>query len=264
MSKLVDKIKRASTKTVAPMGFKKASTEAEVPPVLLIANLSGATQKQAKDLVDAGIDAVLMDLNDEEGQDLAKFQKNIGDLPFGFRLSESFENDMDKLIERGCDFVIFGMNVDINIVDKEKIAKVIMVDKSLTPAMIKAIGDLNMDIDCVMPDGEKKNIDMELLLISHLYKDILNKPLLVSLERTPSKSELGELRAAGVRGLILPAKMNVAAVREIQKLISELPRTPKKKAASERPLIPSLSFAAPAQKEEVEQEEEEEDIRKSA
>ena len=262
MSKLVEKIKRASIKTVAPLGFKKQSAEEEVPRVLIIANMSGATQKQAKDIVESGIDAILLDMNDEEGQELAKFQKTIGDLPFGFKLSDTFKNDMDKLIDKGCDFVAFGTTVSINLIDKEKLGKVLIIDRSLTPGMVKAIGDLNMNIDCILLDGGRKSIDLELLLTGHLYKDLLNKPLLVNTESTPSKSELCELNAAGVRGLIVPAKTTASAIHELQKLIADLPKSIKKKASSDRPLIPSLSFAAPAEKEEVEQEEEE-DIREN-
>jgi len=262
MSKLVDKLKKASAKTIAPMGFKKPSSEEEIPAMLIIANLSGATLKQAKDLVDSGVDAILLDLNDEEGQELAKFQKTIGSLPFGFQILDSFQNNMDRLIEKGCDFVVFGTAVDINVVEREQLGKVLIIDRSLTPGMVKAIGDLNMDIDCILPDAQKKTIDMELLLTGHLYKDILNKPLLVSVDITPSKSELGELNAAGVRGIILSSKTTPAAVRDLQKLISELPKSPKKKSSAERPLIPSLSFAATAERHEEEQEEEDEDIRK--
>jgi len=259
MSKLVEKLKKASTKTIAPMGFKKASAEAEVPPILLIANLSGATLKQAKDLVEVGIDAVLLDLNDAEAAELAKFQKTIGDLPFGFRISDGFSGNMDWLIEKGCDFVIFGLDADIDLVEKEGLGKVLVIDKSLTPAMVKAAGDLNMDIDCVMPGAGKKGIDMELLLTAHLYKDILNKPVLIDADSSLSKTKLGELNAAGVRCLVLQAKTTAAAVKELQKLIGDLPKIVKKKPSGERPLIPNMSFAPPAAREEVEQEEEEEE-----
>ncbi len=258
MSKFIDKLKRASNKTVVPLGFKKPSAEEETPPILLIANLSGDTLKQAKELVDAGVDTVLLDLGDAEAAELAKYQKAIGDLPFGFELSESFSGDIDKLIEKGCDFIIFDINATVDQIDREKLGRALVIDKSLTPGMVKAIGDLEMDIDCIVIDGAKRGADLQILLAAHLYKDILNKPILMRVQRSPSKSELVELNAAGIRGLILATKITAASIRELQQLIRGLPKSVKKKT-NDRPLIPSISLGAPHEKEEVQHEEEEED-----
>jgi len=253
MSKFIEKIKRASSKVTIPLGFKKPSAEEEIPQILLIASQPGTTQKQIKELIDSGIDAFIFNI--PVGEEINRLQKSLKDTPFGIVIRNSANADVDKFMEDGCDFAVFDINTGIQMIDKDGLGKVLVSDRNLTPVMIKSINDLNTGIDCVLIDDDKKIIDIDLLLVCHLYKDLLNKPLLVNIAGALTETELVELKNAGVKGLIISSKVSASVIKDLSVSIKNLPRTDRRKTANS-PIIPSLRVEQTSEQEDTEPDEE--------
>ncbi len=252
MSKFAEKLQRIYRGSASSMGFRK-STEAEILPMLIIANLTKASAIEAKAIAGSGIDAGLMSSEGLNAKGFGQLTKALGDVPLGLFL-ESAENEViAKSIDLGCDFVVFGLKTPFEALNKQGLGKVLKIEPTLDQGLVRSINRLPLMVDGVLVTVEETVITIERLLIYQRFAELLDKPLLVTVSLSVTSGELSSLCEAGVSGLVLPDVFAAEAFTGLKKAIGSLskPAKPRIRAAA---LLPRLGGELEAEVEEGEEE----------
>jgi hypothetical protein len=252
MSKFAEKLERIYRGTAPSIGFRK-STEAETSPLLFIANLTKTSAADANTLAMAGIDAVIVGGKGISAKSYGEMTKALGDVPLGFFLESTEKETIAKSIDLGCDFVVFGLKTPLEAVNKDGLGRVLRIEPSLEPGLVRAVNALPLQIDCVLITGDEPAITIERLLTYQRFTELLNKPLLVSLSAMITADELGGLFKVGINGLVLPEPVSVEAFAGLKTAAAGLSRTAKRKIGAAA-ILPRVSGELET---EVEEEEEE-------
>jgi hypothetical protein len=253
MSKFAEKLQRIYRGSAPALGFRR-STEVENPPLLVVANLTKTSTTDANALATVGIDAGIVSVKGFSAKGFGELAKAVGDVPLGFFLENTEKDAIVKSIDLGCDFVVFGPKTPLEAVNKEGLGRVLKIEPSLEPGLVRAINGLPLTIDGVLVTGDEPVITIERLLIYQRFAELLGKPLLVSLSSTVTADELSGLFEAGVNGLVLPEGLSAEVFANLKKSASGLARTAKRKTRTAA-LLPRVGGDLEA---EVEEEEEEE------
>jgi hypothetical protein len=253
MSKFGEKLERIYRGTAPPIGFRK-STEAETSPLLFMATLTKTSATDANALAMAGIDAVIVGGKGISAKSCGELTKAIGDVPLGFFLDSTEKDAIAKTLDLGCDFVVFGPKTPLEAVNREGLGRVLRIEPSMEPGLVRAVNTLPVQIDGVLIAGDEPAITIERLLIYQRFTEILNKPLLVSLSAMITAEELGGLFKAGINGLVLPEGISAEMLAGLKGSTAGLSRISKRKTGAAA-ILPRVSGEL-----ETEVEEEEEDI----
>jgi hypothetical protein len=259
MSKFTTKLERIYRSAAPPMGFRKSIDDTDIPSIALIADLTKATAKKAKGITVDKIDAAIINSSNTDSSNFKEIAAAVGDLPLGLLISEDSKPEEIRLtIKLNWDFLLFGLHTPLDLISKESKGKILIVEPSLSPTLVRAINELNFPVDAVLTINPDSSITMRFLLTCQLFTSLLNKPLLVSTLLSADNDELINLHAAGIKGLLLPTVSSQKLITEVKKQISELPKTVKRKSGTGA-VLPHIGLQAETRTEKVEEEEEEED-----
>lgn len=253
MSKFAEKLQRIYRGSAPALGFRR-STEAENPPLLIVANLIKTSITDANALAAVGIDAGIVSVKGLSAKGFGELSKAVGDVPLGFFLEGTEKDAITKSIGLGCDFVIFGLKTPLEAVNKEGLGRVLKIEPTLEVGLVRAINGLPLEIDAVLVTGDEPVVTIERLLIYQRFAELLAKPLLITLNSIVTTDELSGLLEAGVNGLVLPEGLSVEVLTNLKKSASGLSRTVKRKTRAAA-LLPRVGGELEA---EIEEEEEEE------
>jgi hypothetical protein len=252
MSKFAEKLQRVYRGSAPALGFR-TSEEAESPPLLIIASLTKTGTTEASALVAAGIDAGIISAKGISAKSFGELTKAIGDVPLGFSLESTEKEAIAKSIDLGCDFVVFGLKTPLEAVNKEGLGRVLKLEPSLEPGLVRAVNALPLEIDGVLVTGDEPAITIERLLIYQRFTELLNKPLLITLSSTVTADELSSLFKAGVNGLVLPETLSAEVFASLKKSAGGLSRTAKRKTKAAA-ILPRVSGELETEAEEEEEE----------
>ena len=252
MSKFVDKLQRLSRPSAPSIGFHPAASESKSLAMLLIAGLSQVNVREAEVLVNNKVDAGL--ILDQSIEDVRQVAKVLGDIPLGILVKDESEEKLDKLIDSGCDFVVFDVKMPLAGLCRQGIGKFLMIEPSLEPGLVRAVN--NLDVDGVFIDrGEGSFITVERLLIYHRFSELLNKPLVVTLPSWVTSAELSNLWQAGIDGIVIPPAQPGDMFVELRKMIDNLPREAKRRRGKAGVVLPHYSGGMDIESDEEEEEE---------
>jgi hypothetical protein len=257
MSKFAEKLQRVYRGAAAPIGFRR-STEAEPPPLLVIANLTKVGAAEAKAIADAGIDAGIVIGAGLDAKSFGQLSKAIGDVPLGLFLGSAEKEEIAQSVDLNCDFVVFGLKTPLEAVSREDVGKFLRVEPSLDSGLVRAINELPLTVDGVLVAGEELSVTVERLLICQRFADLLTKPLLMTVNLSVTSTEISSLFQAGVNGLVLPEKAPTETLAELKKVIASLPKVAKRQSKGAA-LLPRLGGGLGAEVQGGEEEEEEEE-----
>jgi hypothetical protein len=252
MSKFAENLERVYRGTAPSLGFRK-SAEAETSPLLFVANLTKTSAADANTLAAAGIDAGIVGGKGISAKSCGELTKALGDVPLGFFLESTEKEAIAKSIDLGCDFVVFGLKTPLEAVNREGLGRVLRIEPSLEPGLVRAVNALPIRIDGVLITVDEPAITIERLLIYQRFTELLNKPLLVSLSAMITADELSTLFNAGINGLVLPEAVSAEAFAGLKTTTAGLSRISKRKAGMAA-ILPQVSGELET---EVEEEEEE-------
>lgn len=252
MSKFAEKLQRVYHGSAPAMGFRK-SAEAEIPPMLIVASLTKASAADAGALAAAGIDAAILGLKGLSAKNFAQLAEAVGYIPLGLFLESTEKDVIAKSLDLGCDFVVFGLKTPLEAVKKEGLGKVLKIEPSLEPGLVRVISGLPLEIDAVLVTGDEAAITIERLLIYQRFAELLDKPLLITLSSMITANELGGLFEAGVNGLVLPEGLSAEAFANIKNSLGGLSRTAKRRTRATA-ILPRLGGDIEAEVEEVEED----------
>jgi len=256
MSKFAEKLQRIYKGSAPALGFRK-SVEAEIPPLLFVASLVKTGATEAYSLAMAGIDAGILSTKGLSAKSFAELTKAVGGgVSLGCSLDAAEKDAAAKSIGVGCDFVIFGLKTSLEAVNKDGLGRVLKIEPTLEPGLVRAISTLPIEIDGVLVAGDETTITIERLLIYQRVTELLNKPLLVTVSPTITVEELKSLVKAGVNGIVLPETFSAETLANLKQSTAGLSRGARRRTKAAA-ILPRVSGELET---EVEEEEEDEDI----
>lgn len=251
MSKFINKLKNTHKAAAPAMGFGKPSEKSETSPLLLVADLTGANLKKSKEMAGIDIDAALLKSDNLDISSYKKITTSLGDKPIGLICESIIKEDLSAFTDAGLDFLIFGLQSPVELVSAKKLGKILKIETSLTPNLVRAINELDLPIDGVFIATDEPAITVKQLLIQKSFCDLLNKPVLVNINSMLTTDELSSLYATGIKGFILPLSISRDAIAAMRGNISMLPQTIKQKGR-DTALLPHISIDT---KQEIEEDE---------
>lgn len=195
MSQLIDKLRRLARGTAAPLGFQPRTAPPE-PPVLLIAHLRAgepAPEEAAALLVEG------------TGQATDELAPPPGGTPWGVSLETASPEQVSRLKERGCDFLLLAsLDCPAAALDTD-MGRLLMAAPSLADSEIRALGNI---ADAAVVDLTAAAFSIRCLMDCHRLAGLLGKPLLAMVSPEVGGTEVRQLAGAGVRGLISRASQD--------------------------------------------------------
>jgi hypothetical protein len=252
MSKFAEKLQRIYRGSAPALGFRKTDEE-EGPPLLIVAGLTKTGAAEANALVAAGIDAGVVGAKGLSAKSFGELTKAVGDVPLGLSLESTEKEAIAKSIDLGYDFVFFGLKTPLEAVNKEGLGRVLKIEPSLEPGLVRAINTLPLEIDGVLIAGDEPTVTVERLLIYQRFTELLNKPLLVNVNSNVTAEELRSLFEAGINVLVLPETLSVEVFADLKKSAAGLSRIAKRRTKAAA-ILPRVSGELEAEAEEEEEE----------
>jgi len=254
MSKFTDRLHNITRVSVPGIGFRKSALGSKEPPLLVVADITQAGSKKVKDITSSGIDAAIIKSADVTVDSFKSLVTAIGDIPLGLVLESSTRSKISAFVDAGCDFIVFDVGTTVEAVDVAGVGKILRVDPSIAPHLVRAINGLTLPIDAVLLAGDIISITFERLLLCQLFADLLNKPLLLAVGPSLTGGELNNLCGVGITGLVLSAELPGKDYAEMRKAINDLPESIKRKTKVEA-IIPQLGGRAAVDTEEADEDE---------
>lgn len=248
--KLVDIYRNAGPE----IGFRRTSDQQKKRQMLVLADVSGRTSKQIEDIASSGIDAVFADTHTLENGGFAADATTINKAPLGISITHEGPGKPDKIDALQYDYIVFDPDTPVELVEKEKTARILRVGADIAPHLIRVINNLSIAVDAVLITDESKKVSFNQLLTCQLFADLLHKPVIVTVSAEVTGKQLSYLHEAGARGVMLGGEIPAKTCAKIVEMIDSLPPVSRKKKVSEA-LLPSLN-----QTRDIEEEEEEEDF----
>lgn len=226
MSRLLDKLEKASQPAPRQMGFVPIRSEAAVPPLSLIVRLDADTAELIKGTQDVA-DSLIIRV---EGLDkvkavLKKLGKLPETLPWGVQSRNIEMEQLDALGEAGCDFLVFRIDATpAPVLNEEDIAKVLSIDTSVEEQFLRILDDMPTDSIIIEAEPGEHLTVRELML----YRSILctvTKPVMVHTRIDLDEGELLALQNVGVLGIIVQPRTSkeMKQVAGLRKVIEGLP-----------------------------------------
>lgn len=245
LSKLADKIRRATRLHAAPLGFGAARAASE--PTMVLAALTG-DPGAAPDLARRGADAVVVDLRKSGG---SPKPAPASEAAVGALIAAKSEGESSACEQAGYDFVVFDPDsAAATALLEEAVGYVLAMPKDLSDADARALEGLALDaIDVGQIDGAltvRRQLDLRRV------HGLTRKPLMARVRADVSVAELQALRDTNV---VVVAADSADAVEKLRKTIDALPPRRRRKDGEERPM-PLVPQAATVGVEEEEDEDE--------
>ncbi len=244
MSKLIDRLKKASPVASTPMGFRAAPAAPPPPKMLLIASLAQADFDGAADRM-AGADAGLIPVFKlaSGAKAIREVSRAVPGIPWGGWLKAPGIAEITPLVEAGGDYVVFpAAGAVLPAPQGEAPGRILEVDISLDEGLLRAVDRL--PVDAVLSGGEPPEGDF--LTWHHLMRlqrcaGLLSKPLLAPVPSGVSAAQLQILLDAGVDGVVVAVEPGQPAGRleELRQAIAglSLPSPHQRKPAALLPHI---------------------------
>jgi len=261
MSKLLDKLEQISEGRAQPLGFGAAVTKGKSLPMVIVASVPLGNAKLAAIAAKAGADALLMTIKHQERSEeaLAKLSSAKTDIPWGVSLNAVTKEEVEQLIEMGCDFVVFAPDkTPAAVLGEERIGKVLQIDPSLSDSLAKAINRLSIDAVLLGPVSEDESpLTVHQLMIYERLAAGAGKHLLAAMPPGLPIDDIQSLWGLGVRGVVvdLAVKDPEQRLSQVKEAIQKLPTTRKKtgeRISASLPLPREGPVAAPPEEEEEE------------
>ena len=155
------------------------------------------------------------------------------------------KDDVEQLIELGCDFLLFNANeVPAAILSETRIGKVMEVDPSLSDSLVRTIARL--PIDAVFFSAEQEPLTVRQLMDYARLASLVGKPSLAALPSVLRSEDIEGLWQAGVRGLVLTLERQ--RLSQVKEIIQALPATKKKAEKGMDVMLPAVE--SPSEEEE--------------
>jgi len=248
MSRFLDKLERIWAGKAQPIGFGPQTAKAKSPAMAIVTRLSPGEPDMAALSGEEGADALLVSIDDLErgAETLSRVSQVAGDIPLGVSVKVVTKDDVEQLIELGCDFLLFNANeVPAAILSETRIGKVMEVDPSLSDSLARTIARL--PIDAVFFSAEQQPLSVRQLMDYARLASLVGKPSLVALPAALRSEDIEGLWQAGVRGLVLTLERQ--ELSQVREMIQALPPTKKRAEKGMDVLLPAVEWPSEEEQE---------------
>jgi hypothetical protein len=236
MSKLADRIKKASRVEPAPLGFAAAAARRSSPTLLCVVRLSQNEAGKVEEAVKKGADAVIVDgLESGKAKDAAG---KAGESALGVAMPGAASRDrIAALREAGADFAVLDMaSAMADALLEEKIGLVLSVDGESDDTTLRLIGDLGLEA-LIVASPEAPLSVQELLRLRRLAS-LARTPLLTHVSGNAEANHLQALRESGVAGVIVDSS-GLGKLESLRERIAALPARGKRKEERAEAMLPA-------------------------
>lgn len=251
MSKLSERIRKASRSDAAPIGFGAAANQKPAPPILLLARQGTDQAGRASEAARRGADLLVFegDVTRLKGK-----SKELSQVIAGLRLPAVDAMALANLKELGIDFAVFDAAASTaDVLLDDNFGFVLALGNEVSDVSLRVMESLSLDALLVPPlDGHltvQRQIELKRLSL------LSRTPLLLELGPSAPTTQLSALREAGVVGLIVDGGRG-QRLEELRQAIDRLPPPKRGRRGEERAeaIVPSISAAVSAEEEEEEGE----------
>jgi hypothetical protein len=234
MSKLVDKLERVSEGRDQPLGFGAAINRTKTLPMAVIGSIPEGKTELAATAKEANVDAILITVESPRKIDdaVAQLKGENGDIPRGIALDTATKEDIEKLVDAGCDFIVFSpAGTPANVLNEERIGKVLRVDPSMDDSLAKSIGRLSVDAVLLGPLGEGEHpLTVNGLMLYERLAAWSGKHILAAVPPGLPVEDIESFWGIGARGVVVDLSLKDPGQRlvEVKEAIGKLPVRKKK------------------------------------
>jgi len=219
MSKLSDRIRRASKVTPAPLGFGPTAVQAKAPSMLVVVRLAANETGKAADAVKAGADAIIL------AGDPGKAKTNGAIL--GLAPEKADQKAATAAREAGADFLVLDPAKALaEAMLDQKIGYVLVLSEPMDDVRTRLLGDLNLD--AIIVKAPAAPVTLAQLLELRRIAGLTRTPLLVQADASIDGPLLQVLRDSGAAGIVVEAS-SIGKLAELRDRIASLPTAGRKK-----------------------------------
>jgi len=251
MSKLADRIRRASRVAPAPLGFTVAAAPVQQPTLLCLVRLHAHEAAKAAEAGAQGADAVIIDGLDPDRA--AEVAAKAQGLILGARASKLGRREAAALREAGVDFLVMDQASAAEAMLEEGIGFVLAVAKEAEETTLRLLADLSLDAIIVPP--QESSLTVGGLLDLRRMAALSRTPLLCETAAEASATHLQLLRDSGVIGVIVDSS-GVGKLGALRQTIATLPARRRRREERGEAVLPVQALAGHAEEEEEEEEDE--------
>jgi hypothetical protein len=238
MSKLAERIRKATRPEAAPIGFGAAAGRKSAPPLLLLAREGTDRAGKAGEAARQGADLLVF-----QG-DISRLKaksKELSEVVAGVRLPAMDDTTVANLKELGIDFAVFDAQASAAdaLLDND-FGFVLALENEVSDVTLRVIDSLGMDALLAPPLNGPLTVQhqMNLKRLSILSRT----PLLLEIEPSLSGAQLRALHEAGVVGVIVDGSQG-QRLAELRQAIDRLPTSRRSRRGEERAeaIVPPVS-----------------------
>jgi hypothetical protein len=229
-SALIKLLRGAGRARPRSLGFGRERAEEKQPTaIVLLAEIEGLDPAAARSAVAAGAAAIAFVVGPEAVGGLAADSDALtsaidacGDAAAGlvFGADAELMNDMpERLAASGVDFVVAPVQrTPASFLMAESMGRVPSIDASQPAALIRALGEMDVDALYVAPPRRRRNA-AELTLYDLMHyrgvAELARPPIMVLAEQGVRPEDLQALRDVGVDGVVIPLRRFGGAAEQL-------------------------------------------------
>jgi hypothetical protein len=196
MSKLSDRIRRATRVESAPLGFAAAAARTKSPTMLLGAQIAGDGSKDGAAAVEAGADLLLLT------QPVKSPSESLSDAVVGVWPSKLSADGIREAKDSSADFVVIDFdNTPASVLLDDDKGHVLLAPDEIEDMLLRVVESLSVDA-ILIADGPGSLTVRRQLELRRIH-GLTQKPLLMVVPPDISAQELTALREIGVIGVIV-------------------------------------------------------------
>lgn len=247
MSKLADKIRKATHAEPGPIGFGAVAADKAAPTLLCLVRLAGGQAKEAAQAAAGAADAFILDGADVSH--LSGLAEKLGDATLGVRCTKADRATTAKAREAGADFVVIDSESAAESILEEKLGYVFVTPHEVSDIVLRVMETLPLDALLVPPpDG---SFTLRRLLDLRRLSLFTRAPLLMEVPPDAGAPHLQALREAGVVGVILDGR-HLGRLAALRAMLESLPPRGRRREERAEAILPAAVASVAAEEEEEE------------
>ena len=226
MSKLLDKLDKASQLPPRRMGFVSSTTESASPPLVLIVRVDASSKVSIKDTSEHADSIIVRVAEVKDAESLSKQLAKLPDtLGWGVQAEVIKADQVGGLTENGCDFIVLRVEgTPVSVLNEENVTKVLSVDDDMEEQFLRVLEDVPTD-SLLIETQPKEGLTIKDLMSYRSVLSCVSKPVMVCISANLTEGELTALQNVGVIGVLVDAKTakDVKQLAGLRKVIEALP-----------------------------------------
>ncbi|MDO8614843.1 MAG: hypothetical protein Q7T33_03780 [Dehalococcoidia bacterium] len=240
MSKLADRIRRASRPQPAPLGFAAAAARKAAPTMLSLVRLSADEAGKAGEAAARGADAVIIEAIDP--RKLKEQAAKANSAALGVRPHKAVRQAVASLREAGADFAVVDTESALaESLLEESMGYVLALPANAEDTTLRLLGDLGLDALLVQAPAEP--VTVERLLELRRIAVLSRTPLLAEIPADADASLLQVLRDSGVAGVVIEGSA-LGKLEALRERIAALPPRGRKRQEHTDAVVPAQAAQA--------------------